>query len=172
LDSLKRKFYRLEEIVSSIFLGSMTIIIGMQVFNRYVLQSSLVWSEELARYLFIWAVYMGSSYAVQEDRHLEISIFRNLLGAKLKKAVMILSYTLTILFCLFCVVYGIKMLGFLAQTGQKSPALEIQMYWVYTAIPVGMGLMGWRTCEKLWGLLSGRNIEYSNQLSNHLGKGV
>ena len=45
---------RAEEIFSSLSLAAMTLLIAVQVFQRYVLQNSLDWSEELARYLFIW----------------------------------------------------------------------------------------------------------------------
>ena len=45
---------RAEEIISSMSLAAMVVIISVQVFQRYVLQYSLDWSEELARYLFIW----------------------------------------------------------------------------------------------------------------------
>ena len=54
---------RIEEVVSSFCLSAMIVIISVQVFRRYVLQSSLDWSEELARYFFIWAVYIGCSFA-------------------------------------------------------------------------------------------------------------
>lgn len=144
---------RIEEIVSSICLAGMTFIISMQVFNRYVLQNSLDWSEELGRYLFIWSVYVGCSYALKEDRHLEVTVIRGYVGPKLKKAVLAVAYLLTIAFCVFCLVYGIQMLMFLAGTGQKTPALEIKMYWIFASVPVGMGLMGVRTAIRLWQVL-------------------
>lgn len=141
---------KIEEVVSSLCIGGMTIVITMQVFNRYVLQSSLDWSEELGRYLFIWAVYVGCSYAIKEDRHLEVTIIREYIGPRLKKAVLAVAYGLTIVFCLFCVVYGIEMTRFLLSTGQKTPALEIKMYWVFASVPVGLGLMALRTAMRLW----------------------
>ena len=44
----------LEEFILVIFLIAMTLIMGIQIFCRYVLGMSLSWSEELTRYLFIW----------------------------------------------------------------------------------------------------------------------
>ena len=141
---------RFEEIVSSLCFGVMILVVAMQVFNRYVLQNSLDWSEELGRYLFIWGTYVGCSFAMQEDRHLEVTVIRNYLSPKLKKLMVSVAYVLTICFCLICTVYGIKMLLFLAGTGQKTPALEIKMYWIYASIPLGMGLMALRTSQRLW----------------------
>ncbi len=151
---------RVEEIFSSVCLGLMVVIISVQVFQRYVLQSSLDWSEELSRYLFIWAVYVGCSFATREDRHLEVTILRHAFGGKLAKSVTIISGLCSIVFCVCTSIWGFQMVNFLAATGQKTPALEVQMYWVFLSVPVGMGLMGIRTLERLFGVISGK-IEIS-----------
>ena len=49
----------LEEFILVIFLIAMTLIMGIQVFCRYVLGMSLSWSEELTRYLFIWCGFLS-----------------------------------------------------------------------------------------------------------------
>ena len=50
-------------------------LLFVQVVSRYVFNHSLSWSEELARYIFIWQVWLGSSYCVKENRHIRIDIF-------------------------------------------------------------------------------------------------
>ena len=147
---------RLEEIVSSVCLVAMTLVIGMQVFNRYVIEQSLDWSEELGRYLFIWAVYVGCSYAMKEDRHLEVTIIRNYASPRANRFIVATTLVLTIVFCLFCVVYGIQMMQLLMTTGQNTPALEIKMYWIFAAVPVGLGLMALRAGVRLWQLISSK----------------
>lgn len=142
-----------EEIFSSSCLAAMIVIISVQVFRRYVLQNSLDWSEELARYFFIWSVYIGCSFATQEDRHLEVTILRHIKNEKFLKPVTAVAYFFTILFCGCVAVWGTQMVIFLINTGQKTQALEISMFWIYIAIPLGMGLMGLRTCERLWFLV-------------------
>ena len=167
---LKLAFKRLDMFFSVLSLGGMCIIISMQVFNRYVLGHSLDWSEELGRYLFIWAVYMGCSYAMQEDRHLEVTILRYLFGPKAEKALMVVAYSLTTVFCVICVYFGVQMFFFLAETGQVTPALQMKIYWVYLSIPVGMGLMAIRTVERIIGILKSRDDH--DTLSKVLSQGV
>jgi TRAP-type C4-dicarboxylate transport system permease small subunit len=133
----------------------MTILIAVQVFNRYVLQSSLDWSEELARYFFIWSVYVGCSFATQRDRHLEVTLMRNLFGPAVAKFVTVAAYICTIIFCVLVTYWGFQMVHFLSGTGQKTPALEIQMYWVFLSIPVGMGFMALRTAQRLLAIIRG-----------------
>ncbi len=146
---------KIEEVVSASCLAGMALIIAIQVFQRYVLQSSLDWSEELARYLFIWSVYVGCSYATQKDRHLEVTILRNVFGPTVAKYVTIAAYICTIGFCLCVTVWGFQMVQFLAGTGQKTPALEVQMYWVFLSVPVGMGLMALRTAQRTLSIFRG-----------------
>lgn len=154
---------RFEEIISSLCLGGMSVVITMQVFNRYVLQNSLDWSEELGRYLFIWSVYVGCSYATLEDRHLEVTVIRNLVRPRIKHIIMGLSYLLTFAFCVVCIVYGSQMLAFLVKTGQKTPALEIKMYYVFAAVPVGFGLMAFRNAQVFWKLIRGTHKVYTTE---------
>ena len=146
---------RVEEIFAASSLLVMTVLIAVQVFSRYVLQYSFEWSEELARYLFIWAVYVGCSYATKQDKHLEVTIFRTIAGGRFAKPVTLLSYVCTTVFCFTCAWWGMEMVQFLMTTGQKTPALEIKMYWVFLSVPVGLGLMAYRTLERIRAIISG-----------------
>lgn len=66
---MKRIFHwldeNLEEFLLVIGLIAMTLIMGVQVFCRYVLGMSLSWSEELTRYIFIWCGFLASATAVR-----------------------------------------------------------------------------------------------------------
>ena len=62
----------LEKMICTVTLALMSAIIVAQVFFRYVLNNSLSWSEELARYLFIWTIYIGISYGVKMDKHVAV----------------------------------------------------------------------------------------------------
>jgi C4-dicarboxylate transporter DctQ subunit len=136
---------KFEEIVSSCALATMAVIIILQVFQRYIVQHSLDWPEELGRYLFIFSVYIGSSFAASERRHLEVTIFRTVFGVKIGYYVTILAYLITIVFCGIMVVWGIKMIKFVMETNQVAPALQFPMWIAYICIPLGFFLMGLRT---------------------------
>ena len=62
----------LEKYLCVVLMSVMTLIIFIQVVARYVFQNSLSWSEELARYIFIWLVYLGISYGCQMRKHIKI----------------------------------------------------------------------------------------------------
>ncbi|MDF1592707.1 MAG: TRAP transporter small permease [Desulfobacterales bacterium] len=145
---------KFEEATSSVALSLMAIIIILQVFQRYVVQHSLDWPEELARYLFIYSVYVGASYAALGRRHLEVTIVRTIFGKKIGKLFTILAYSITVVFCGLMFVWGIKMVLFVIESNQLAPALQFPMYIAYICIPLGFLLMGIRTLWVIWKLLS------------------
>ena len=80
-DSPFRKAINAIEVWVSVFAMLLLIlVVSIQVFCRYVLQDSLAWTEELARYLVIWSVLFGCSFAMRTDSHLELSILSNFSG--------------------------------------------------------------------------------------------
>jgi TRAP-type C4-dicarboxylate transport system permease small subunit len=145
---------KFEEITSSVALFMMAVIIILQVFQRYVLQHSLDWPEELARYLFIFSVYVGSSYAAFGRRHLEVTIVRTVFGQKAGNYFTIIAYVITVVFCGLMFVWGAKMVDFVITTNQLAPALQFPMYIAYICIPLGFFLMGLRTLWVIWKIFS------------------
>ena len=145
---------KFEEITSSIALSFMAIIIILQVFQRYVVQYSLDWPEELARYLFIYSVYVGASYAASGCRHLEVTIVRTAFGKRAGKLFSILAYSITVFFCGLMFIWGIQMVFFVIESNQLAPALQFPMYIAYICIPLGFLLMGVRTLWVIWKLIS------------------
>ena len=63
---------KLEEAIWVILLMSMTFIMGIQVFSRYVLGQSLSWSEEITRYLFIWCGFLSVSFCSKKCLSIKI----------------------------------------------------------------------------------------------------
>lgn len=65
----------LEECLMVFLLAAMTVIMGIQVFSRYALGMALTWSEELTRYLFIWAGFLSVSYCTKKCISIKIEQF-------------------------------------------------------------------------------------------------
>ena len=58
----------IEKILCVVLLAAMSILIVVQVFFRYALNNSLSWTEELARYMFIWLIYICLLYTSPSPR--------------------------------------------------------------------------------------------------------
>ncbi|ANU14572.1 TRAP-type transport system, small permease component, predicted N-acetylneuraminate transporter [Planococcus halocryophilus Or1] len=138
----------IEEALLILFSTIMVAVIFLQVVMRQF-NNSLSWSEELARYSFIWLIYMGISYGVKKERHIKVDVALLLLREKGKIILTIIANLLFVVFAVFVIVYGFDIANQLLNFGQKSPANQIPMGLVYMATPVGMGLTLIRLIQNL-----------------------
>jgi TRAP-type transport system small permease protein len=68
-------------------LCALVVLTNLQVYYRYVLDNPLAWPEELARNLFIWAVYLGLVKVFRSEGHYRIDVLVRPLPAKLRTAI-------------------------------------------------------------------------------------
>lgn len=140
----------IEEYIVVVCLGTMSVLIFAQVFLRYVMENSLSWSEELSRYLLIWMVNVGISYAVKKKTHVRITALDTVLSPPLKKALDILSNLLILGFAGTITILSFQVVTFNFRMGQMSQALEFLPIWVvYLAVPVGFALTCFRVVQNL-----------------------
>ena len=113
---------------------AMTIIVVVQVFARYVLNSSLFWSEELARYCLVWISFLGASVAYHDGLHPGV----NLLGSKLSPAMKVFLALVVHLVSLglfgIMVFHGFKFAFFVRL--QITPALSIPKWIIMGILPL------------------------------------
>lgn len=118
-----------------------------QVIFRYVVLSPLPWSEELARYCFVWIVFLGGAIGLSRGAHLGVDLLVNLLPFKLQRAMETLSSVCIVIFALVVINASLPVLQM--NMYQRSPALGLQMSWVYAAIPISMGLIAAVSVERI-----------------------
>lgn len=137
----------IEETVAIILLGFMVVIMGLQIFMRYVLSNSLSWPEEVTRYLFIWFVFLGISYGIKNNVHIKVDIIESLFP-KTRPFLMVIQDILFLTFCIYLIKPGINVITKLISTEQTSPALNLYMYYVYVSLLVGLVLALFRFAQK------------------------
>lgn len=119
--------------------GVMTVVVFLQVFYRYVLAQPLQWSEELARYLFVWLSIMGAALALQRKGHFGLDLFYKMLSSRFRRTVKFPVYLLLGIVIFVILFQGIILVQKTAL--QESPAMGISMAWAYASLPVGGALM-------------------------------
>lgn len=118
----------------------MLVVIFAQVISRYVFNWTPEWSEELARYLFVWVTFIGSALIMGESGHLAVQFVPNhFKGTAAGKALEVLINLCGYVFILILFFQGAKMTR--VMTFQISPGMEIPMSWVYAVIPLSSALM-------------------------------
>jgi len=168
----------MDEYIEEVFLVVLSTIMVTFIFLQVVLRqfgNSLSWSEELARFSFVWLVYIGISYGVKKQRHVKIDIVLQFLKDKQRVILTMIANFLFLGFAILVVIKGYSIADTLLSYGQKSPALHIPMGLVYLATPVGMGLTTIRLIQNiilnfksLFGFSNddGVKLEYEKVLEN------
>ncbi|MDW7674487.1 MAG: TRAP transporter small permease [Bacillota bacterium] len=135
---------KFEDTSVTILYATMVIIIFLQVFFRFVIKASLPWSEELARYIMAYAVFIGGSIAAKEGAHIGINVIVSRLPKPLDNYMRTFALFLAFVFSVILVYLAFLIISFLMNTGQKSPAMLIPMWIAYLSVPFGAILMSIR----------------------------
>ena len=140
LDALLGKVRSVLYWFSFVAMMVMLVTIFAQVITRYGFSYTPEWSEELARYLFVYVVFLGSALIMGESGHLAVEFLPNhykgtLFGKFLKLLYLVCGY----LFVGILLTQGSKMVQ--VMSFQTSPGLEIPMSYIYAVIPISGSLM-------------------------------
>lgn len=125
---MKRIFHwldeNLEEFLLVIGLIAMTLIMGVQVFCRYVLGMSLSWSEELTRYIFIWCGFLSVSYCSKKCLSIKIEQFVAIFPRRGKAIFKIVNHTFELIFFIYMIPFAFSYMMSSVKSGQLSPACQ------------------------------------------------
>lgn len=138
----------LEEFLMVISLVLMTIIMGIQIFSRYVLGSSLSWSEELTRYLFVWSGFLSVSYCTKKCISIKIEQFVAMFPRRGKAMFKLVNHTFELTLFLYLIPFAFRYMMSAVESGQISPACHIPMYYVQAAPLVSFILVAVRITQR------------------------
>ena len=121
-------------------LFTMVVIVFLQIVARFALPRlgiviSVPWTEELARYLMIWCIFLGAAAATRSGDLIAMDTLTTALSSENGWKVKLFAYLVTIGFFLFLIVIGVHWMGFGFM--ETSTVMGIPMSVVYLAMPVG-----------------------------------
>lgn len=108
------------------------------------LASDLAWIEEAVRTMNLYLVFLAIGLALEYGRHVAVDTWRDNLAARLGVPIRKVIDAVGFIFCIYVVWLGWKMVVFVQSTGQRSPTLGLEMYWLYVAPMIGFGLLALR----------------------------
>lgn len=112
----------------------MSILIGVQVFCRYILNNSLFWSEEVGRILLVQITFLGSSIAFKKGVHPSIHIFLSRLKESHQRVIQAFVFLVSAGFFFALTWYGSHFAYFIHQ--QITPSLGISKAIPIAVIPI------------------------------------
>jgi TRAP-type C4-dicarboxylate transport system permease small subunit len=141
-DQPLRWLRRAEESLGVALLCLIFLSIALQVVARLLFRSPPFWTEELARYLFVWVVCIGSAEVVRAQGHITMDILATLFGARVWSVLQVGLNTMIAAVLIVLVWYGT--LGAMRAARVESIALGVPEAFLFGALPVGAALMALR----------------------------
>ena len=127
------------EVTAGLLIGAITVLVSVQVFARYVLNNTPPWSEELCRYLFVWASFLGACVATGRAAHLGVDSLVVRLPAEVREVLRHAVTALIVVFMGLLVWQGAALVP--AMATQRSPSMGISLQYVFMAIPITGAIM-------------------------------
>lgn len=147
------------ETVGAVLLTAVVLIVLIQVVTRYLLEISISWPEELARYTLVWLTFVGAAAAAARRSEIVVDSLIELLPQRARRGMRALASVGGIVAIGILIWAAVPLFGTAART--TSPATGIALRWVYLALPVGGVLVGLFLLGDLVRLIRGSPLEES-----------
>lgn len=138
----------LEEVLLLGMLCVMVLIMGVQITARYVFSSSLSWSEEITRFLFICSGFLSASFCIKKGVSVKIDQIVNMLPEKGVHIIRLISYTIELVFFAYLIPFAWEYMMSGVRSGQLSPACGIPMYLIQAVTVISFSLCVIRLIQK------------------------
>ena len=127
-------YYRLLNVLLGGSLALLIVPVTLQMISRFTqLIPAWIWTEEMARFLFIWMVMLGAMIGVRDGSHFDVDVWPEL-KPRTNALLRLVSMVFMLVFALVFVWYGIKFVQF--GWNQTSELADLPMAWIFAAWPI------------------------------------
>ena len=138
-----------EDWLAFVIFWSLAFIVFLQFFTRYVLNDSLSWTEEIARYGLMWIVFIGGAMVTRRNTHIAVELLSNVMKPGPLRATLLA-------FVDFVKLAFLGLLAFVSWTitermhYQRMTVFDLPMSYVYCGVALGCFLMLIRQAQNVW----------------------
>jgi TRAP-type C4-dicarboxylate transport system permease small subunit len=127
-------YYRLLNVLLGVSVGALVVPVTIQMIARFTaLIPAWIWTEEMARFLFIWMVMLGAMIGVRDGSHFDVDVWPELKW-RANAILRIVSMVFVLVFALAFVWYGVKFVQF--GWNQTSELADLPMTFIFIAWPL------------------------------------
>jgi len=126
--------------LAALILFSITLVVFIQVFFRYILNNPLPWPEEISRILIVWLAFLGAYLALKENRHIGFTMLIKKLSPNLQIIIYLIGRILMMTFFSVVIVEGILFVKNSAHVSMACTGISTGLL-VYTVFPISGFLM-------------------------------
>jgi TRAP-type C4-dicarboxylate transport system permease small subunit len=147
---------RVPEILLGLLVASLVLFLTFSVFARYVLSFGMAWSDEAARLLFVWTVFLGFAVGLKHRGNIGVELVVDRLPAAWKRRAIVFQDLAILVFSLVFLWQSVITVKF--SFLQRLPALQVSIAWLYFAVLIGSILMTIYAVANLWETLRGAAV--------------
>jgi TRAP-type C4-dicarboxylate transport system permease small subunit len=138
-----------EDWLAMLVFWSLAFIVFLQFFTRYVLNDSLAWTEEIARYGLMWVTFIGGAMVTRRKTHIAVELLSNLMPAgPVRQALLALVDIVALGFLALLAYFSVTITERMAS--QWMTVFELPMSYVYAGVALGCWLMLLRQSQNVW----------------------
>jgi len=136
--------------LTSFFFMMLIILLSTQVFFRFVLNKNISWSEEVSRFVFVWAMYFGFALAANKDRHIRVVAHLMYLPKRMQMILLTISDLLWVAYNILLIFMSFKYLFSMIEFPYYSQTIGINLFYIYLIVPIGFCLMTIRIVQNIF----------------------
>ena len=149
------------------FYSMIVVTIGTEVVRRFALSYSSTWAEEVARYAFIYLVWIGVAAAVRDRGHIRIDVILGFLGNRGKAVIYLFGDFVMLFVAILALYYSYETLMISMKYQSVTHGLGVAQAWFLAAVPIGFSLVCFRLFQSIWRDLS--NIRHGRDVYEGVG---
>lgn len=131
----------------------LTLIIVLEVFRRFVLNSASLWGEETARFIFIYLTWVGAAWAVRRRQHIRINVLHDFISTRMVGITYVISDIAMLVFAYYSMRWYVPVLLTTREQGALTQALRVNQEYFMVAVLLGFTLLTVRALQMLaWDL--------------------
>ena len=127
-------YYRLLNMLLVVTVAVLVVPVAIQIVSRHTdFIPSWIWTEEMARFLFIWMIMIGSMVGIRDGAHFDVDLWPEL-APRANALLRVVADLFVLVMALVFVWYGIRFVQF--GWDQTSELAELPMVWIFIAWPL------------------------------------
>lgn len=147
---------RIPELMLALLVAVLVVFLTVAVVSRYIFDIGIAWSDELARMLFVWVVFLGFAVAIRHRGNIAVELFVDRLSRPTRRGVILMQDIVVLAFSLFFTWEAAITVRF--SLLQRLPVLQITIAWLYAAVLVAGVMMTVYAAVNLRDTLRGKTV--------------
>lgn len=132
-----------------IFYSMIVATISCEVIRRFVLSYSSIWGEEIARYSFIYLVWIGAAVGIKDRSHIRIDVLLNLFSPRGRAIAMIFGDLATLTLAVIALYWSMEPVLTSIKFESVTDGLRVSKAWFLAAVPFGFLLITLRLLQSM-----------------------